>query len=130
MILTKLDYSILAFIGSYNEIHEDEIFDKFPGEDYATRYRLQLLSKAEYNHLNHTHIPNTNLIAYKYNQPTNSSLRSTQANKTDICYITDFGKKALQDYNFENAENERYRRETVDTARRSNHIAIATFFRD
>ncbi|MHC1715054.1 MAG: hypothetical protein AB9858_05590 [Acidaminococcaceae bacterium] len=111
MELTKLDYEILSFINKFEEIEENNIFTNFPEVKYSTSYRLRQLSIRK---VNYPDMRPYSFIDYKTNN---------QADK--IVYITNMGRKVLQDFILKENLEELRHKETVALAKRANHLSMS-----
>ena len=110
MNLTKLDYEILNFITKFEKVEEEKVLYMFSKDKGATQYRLELLSKAGH-------------IEYEIKELEIQCI--THQIPTDICFITNLGRKTLEDYISEQSFEEKRYKETTAIAKRSNNIAFA-----
>lgn len=98
MELTVIDYKILEFVNKFSEpIHVDEILSKFPDNEFATNYRLELLREMERHSSGHFCLENTSYIELNYspNEYVDGDVYKECLNTYNI---TEKGKKELYDY--------------------------------
>lgn len=88
---SDLDFDILSFIYKNEPISVDKIKDRFPKIENID-YRLEVMSKSEYDDKLYRYIPNTSLIIQKFREEKGKYIA------TGIYETTEYGKKSLQDY--------------------------------
>lgn len=99
MKINDLDYKILKFINSYDEISMSDILKKFPEEKYSTAHRIQLLLECEYETIStfKVRINGTGYIIQNHEKIYDETTHITTYRDLDSYSLTNKGKKAIQD---------------------------------
>ena len=95
--MSDIDFSILEYINNFDFVHIDDILNKFPDDKFSTKYRLEVLSKAEKYPSGHFYLENTSYIelnCLNYED----GFGGTVSKSTNTYSITQKGKVALQEY--------------------------------
>lgn len=96
--LEEYDYEILKFINCFGPVSKDKIINKFNGKIQSIEYRLRLLETPDYQPSGPVKLPISN-SNYIVNETEAIKIEHVTHHKpTNIYHITDFGKRALQDY--------------------------------
>lgn len=96
--LEENDYKILKYINEFSRVSKDEIIKKFNGKIDGIEYRINLLETPDYSNVSSLRIPIDNSSYIKNDFETIKDGSFTKSRRTDFYYITDFGKRALQDH--------------------------------
>jgi hypothetical protein len=99
--LTENDVKILQYVKSHQPVHISQIEQALHGIE-SISYRVEILATPEYKYYDHFYeaIKNSSYLEQAYENVTEHGL--THSNPLGIYTLTDFGRKALQDY--ENSE--------------------------
>lgn len=95
--MSDIDFSILEYINNFDFVHIDDILNKFPDDKFSTKYRLEVLSKAEKHPSGHFYLENTSYIELNYIYHTDE-YGGTFSESDNTYSITEKGKLALQEY--------------------------------
>lgn len=94
--MDNIDFSILEYIYEHGNIHLTDILNRFPEEKFSTKYRLEILSERKKHSSGYFYLENSSYIEIQY------SCRETDLgnvyDSTDIYFITEKGKVALQEH--------------------------------
>ena len=94
--MDDIDFSILEYIYKHGNIHLNDILNKFPDEKFSTKYRLEILSERKKHSSGYFYLENSSYIEMQY------SCKKTDLgdvyDSTDIYFITEKGKVALQEH--------------------------------
>jgi hypothetical protein len=96
--LEENDYKILKFINEFSRVSKDEIIKNFNGKIDGIEYRINLLETPDFSNVSSLRIPidNSSYIENEFETYEDDSF--TKSRRTNFYYITDFGKRALQDH--------------------------------
>ncbi|WP_367569312.1 hypothetical protein [Lacrimispora sp.] len=96
--LEEYDYEILKFINRFESVPKDKIIQEFNGKIQSIEYRLSLLETPDYKSNLPVRIPISNSSYIESEFEVVKIEHITHHKSTNIYYLTDFGKRALQDY--------------------------------
>ncbi|MET3616637.1 hypothetical protein ABID14_000257 [Peptoniphilus olsenii] len=100
--LETYDVKILNYINKHTKVHINEIMKKYPDKKYSTKYRLDCLSEQNYSrHYNgriQLPIDNTSYLNKEYVHLEDKKTKVTSSEFTGYYYVSDLGKKFLQNY--------------------------------
>ena len=105
--MSDIDFSILEYINNFDFVHIDDILNKFPDDKFSTKYRLEVLSKAEKHPSEHFYLENTSYIELNYIYHTDK-YGGTFSESDNTYSITEKGKLALQEYKYSIKNNKIY----------------------
>ena len=102
--MSDIDFSILEYINNFDFVHIDDILNKFLDDKFSTKYRLEVLSKAEKHPSGHFYLENTGYIELNYIYHTDE-YGGTFSESNNTYSITEKGKLALQEYRLSQNKN-------------------------
>lgn len=94
-MLSDIDIKILKFIYESNKVYKYDILKKFPQGKYSTNLRLKEMEEEDFEIYAHLESKKYIISEYKIFQDINGV---NTWHKLDIYYLTDYGKKFIQDY--------------------------------
>ena len=94
-MLSDIDIKILKYIYKNNKVHKCDILKKFPQEKYSTNLRLKEMEEGDFEIYAPLKSNKYIISEYEIIQDIN---KINIWHKLDIYYLTDYGKKFIQDY--------------------------------
>ena len=94
-MLSDIDIKILKYIYKNNKVHKYDILKKFPQEKYSTNLRLKEMEEEDFEIYAPFESSKYIISEYEIIQDINGI---NTWHKLDIYYLTDYGKKFIQDH--------------------------------